>query len=248
MFFSSFSCPPILKSRTLFLKMRFIKDLFYLFFPKTCVTCESALVPSEELICTHCRHDLPIISYPNFKNNKIAAAFSGRVPIDMAISFLFYRKEGKTKRLIHSLKYKGNQKIGRFFGDWFGFQLKKSGKFTEIDCIVPVPLHPKKLKTRGYNQLTTFGIALAKQLNTTYKPNILIRTSSATTQTFKQRFERFSNLETKFSVTDLETFNNKHILLIDDVITTGATLEACCKEILKSENNTISIATIAYTE
>ena len=126
----------------------------------------------------------------------------------MATSFLFYRKKGKAKRLIHALKYKGNQKIGSFFGDWFGFQLKQSGQFNNIDYIVPVPLHPKKLKKRGYNQLTTFGIALAKQLHTTYKPAVLIRTSSATTQTFKQRFERFSKLKTTFSITDVEIFNN----------------------------------------
>ncbi|MDG2193572.1 MAG: phosphoribosyltransferase family protein [Polaribacter sp.] len=228
--------------------MTLFNDLFYLFFPNICVTCESSLVQSEKIICTHCRHDLPMVPYPDFKNNKIIASFSGRIPINMATSFLFYRKRGKTKRLIHALKYKGNQKIGSFFGNWFGFQLKQSGQFNNIDYIVPVPLHPKKLKKRGYNQLTTFGIALAKQLHTTYKPAVLIRTSSATTQTFKQRFERFSKLETKFSITDVEIFNNKHVLLIDDVITTGATLEACCKEILKSENSTISIATITYTE
>ena len=228
--------------------MNFLKNALYLFYPKACVTCETQLLPNEEFICTLCRHDLPIIIVADFKNNKIAASFFGRIPIEMAISFLFYRKERKTKRIIHSLKYKGNQKIETFIGDWFGFMLKKSGEFNTIDCIVPVPLHQKKLKTRGYNQLTTFGTALAKQLNAKYTPTILTRISSASTQTFKQRFERFQHKETTFSLTDTSCFKNKHVLLIDDVITTGATLEACCKELLKSANITISIATIAYTE
>lgn len=228
--------------------MNLFHDFFHLFFPKLCVTCASSLLQSENIICTHCRHDLPIIDSPDFKNNKIANSFAGRIPIEMGVSFLFYRKEGKTKELIHSLKYKGNQKIGAFFGDWFGFELKNSAHFNEIDAIIPVPLHPKKLKSRGYNQLTTFGNALAKQLSTEYKPDILVRISSATTQTFKQRFERFNDGKSKFSLANTEIFENQHVLLIDDVITTGATLESCCKELLKTPNIKISIATIAYTE
>jgi len=166
----------------------------------------------------------------------------------MANSFLFYREIGKTKRLIHQLKYKGNQEIGVFIGDWFGYLLKSSEKLTNIDYIVPVPLHPKKLKKRGYNQLTTFGNRLTYHLQTTYKPKILIRTSASKTQTFKQRFERFNNNDTKFLLTDHSIFKDKHILLIDDVITTGATLESCCKELLKTNNIKISVVTMAYTE
>jgi len=164
------------------------------------------------------------------------------------MSFLFYRRKGKTKTLIHHLKYKSNQQIGEFIGDWFGSILKSAKQFSDIDFIIPVPLHPKKLKSRGYNQLTTFGLTLAKQLNTSYCPYVLVRTSATKTQTFKQRFERFSNTETKFSVIDYTFFKNKHVLLIDDVITTGATLESCCKELLKTDNIKISIVTMAYTE
>ena len=230
------------------MKINFLKQLFYLFYPKACVTCDTYLLENEAFVCTLCSHDLPIIPIADFKSNKIAASFYGRIPIEMATSFLYYRKEGKTKRIIHSLKYKGNQKIGTFIGDWFGHLLKESGEFNAIDCIVPVPLHPKRLKKRGFNQLTTFGISLANQLNSNYTPSVLTRITSSSTQTFKQRLERFQNKETSFSLTNIETFNNKHVLLIDDVITTGATLEACCAELLKSANITISIATIAYTE
>ena len=228
--------------------MKYFLNVIHLFFPKICIICNTPLLTFEKLICTQCRHDLPIICYKNVQDNKIKNAFLGRIPIEKAISFLFYRKEGKTKELIHALKYKGNQEVGSFIGDWFGNILKESNEFDDIDHIVPVPLHKKKLKQRGYNQLTTFGEKLAKQLKSTYTPSVLIRTSASITQTFKQRFERFSNTETKFNLVDIAIFRNKHILLIDDVITTGATLEACCTELLKTENIKISIVTMAYTE
>ncbi len=228
--------------------MNFSQDVLHLFFPKICITCDIKLLQPEKIICTLCRHDLPIICYTNYENNKITKAFYGRIPIEKATSFLFYRKEGKTKKLIHALKYKGNQEVGNFIGDWFGGILKDSSEFKDIDCIIPVPLHPKKQRKRGYNQLTTFGLRLSEHLTKPYLEDVLIRTSASKTQTFKQRFERFSNNSTKFSVPDPSIIKNKHILLVDDVITTGATLESCCKELLNSESIKISIVTMAYTE
>mgnify|MGYP005990727175 FL=1 len=228
--------------------MKYLHDVLHLFFPNICITCESKLLQSEKIICTLCRHDLPIICYKDYKDNKITKAFYGRIPIEKATAFLYYRKDGKTKDLIHHLKYKGNQEIGTFIGDWFGSILQNSKEFEDIDCIIPVPLHQKKQKQRGYNQLTTFGLRLSNQLNKPYITTALIKTTASKTQTFKQRFERFSNNGTKFSVPNPSVLKNKHILLIDDVITTGATLESCCKELLSSENIKISIATIAYTE
>jgi ComF family protein len=228
--------------------MKYLNDVLHLFYPKVCITCKSTLLQTEKMLCTLCRHDLPIICYNDYKDNKIKSTFYGRIPIENATSFLFYRNEGKTKEIIHDLKYKGNQKIGDWIGNWLGTILKESKDFSDIDYIVPVPLHPKKLKQRGYNQLTTFGKQLAKHLNAFYLPNVLIRVSSSKTQTFKQRFERFSNNNTKFKIIYKHQLQNKHVLLIDDVITTGATLESCCKELLKSNNVKISIATMAYTE
>ncbi|TVZ55963.1 ComF family protein [Lutibacter sp. Hel_I_33_5] len=228
--------------------MRFLKDIFYLFFPKICTTCSESLLQSEKIICTACRHDLPIIDFKNYQHNKVSQIFYGRIPVEKAISFFYFRKKGKIKTLIHHLKYKGNQEIGSLIGNWFGVLLKESNQFNDVDYIIPVPLHENKLKKRGYNQLATFGKSLESKLNIPYKKDILIKVSSTKTQTYKSRLERFNDAKTKFKLTDIHFFENKHVLLIDDVITTGATLEACCLELLKTKNIKISIATIAFTE
>lgn len=228
--------------------MKILKDFFQLFYPKLCVCCKKELLSEEKVICSFCSFDLPIINHKNYENNSIARIFYGRVPIEKATSFLFFRKVSKTRDLIHELKYKGNEYVGVFLGNWFGQVLKESNEFNNIDCIIPVPLHKKRLHERGYNQLTKFGECLSNILNTTYNPNILVRVSSSKTQTFKERLERFSNNETKFKLANLDILKNKHVLLIDDVITTGATLEACCIELLKTENIKISIVTMAFTE
>ena len=228
--------------------MKIIDDFLHLFYPKLCAVCENQLVKSETVLCTFCRHDLPLIYYSDYKNNKISQAFYGKIAIEKAMSLLIYRKDGKTKELIHQLKYKGNQEIGVFFGNWFGEILKENQEFSSVDFIIPVPLHKKKLKTRGFNQLTTFGERLSSHLKIPYLENILIKTSSTKTQTFKNRLERFTNSETKFLLSNNTILENKHVLLIDDVITTGATLESCCKELLKTKNIKISIASMAFTE
>tara|TARA_B110000046_G_scaffold123536_1_gene130023 strand:- start:7129 stop:7815 length:687 start_codon:yes stop_codon:yes gene_type:complete len=228
--------------------MRLLKDLFYLFYPKTCAVCEQKLVENETTICTHCRHDLPLTNFKDFKQNKVSETFYGRILIEKAFSLLVFRKEGITKKLIHDLKYKGNEEVGSFFGNWLGTILKENQEFKNVDYIIPVPLHPEKLKERGYNQVTKFGETLSNHLNIPFLENYLVRTSSTKTQTFKARFERFNNIETKFLLESPDFFDNKHILLIDDVITTGATLEACAKEFMKSKDCKISILTMAYTE
>ncbi|MGJ8743058.1 ComF family protein [Polaribacter sp.] len=228
--------------------MQFLKDFFSIFYPKLCANCENQLVYNEMVLCTFCRHDLPLTNFTDYKNNKITQTFFGRIPVEKGFALLLFRKKGITKKLIHELKYKGNQEIGVFFGNWLGQLLIENKEFSKVDCIVPVPLHPKKRRARGYNQVSKFGATLSNYLKIPFIEQQLIRASSTKTQTLKARFERFKNLDTKFLVTDYTKLNNKHILIIDDVITTGATLEACAKELLKGKKVTISILTMAYTE
>ena len=227
--------------------MQFFKDIFYLFYPNLCINCDNSLLQSETYLCLNCNNKLPIINSIDYKNIA-STTFYGKVVVKNVSSFLYYQKDGITQKIIHQLKYKNQPELGVFIGKWFGDKLKELAIFKDVDYIIPVPLHKSKLKKRGYNQLTMFGEALSEILNIEYKSDVLVKTSIAKTQTFKQRFERFANNKTKFNLTDLHVFENKHILLIDDVITTGATLVSCSNELLKTKNITISIATMAYTK
>lgn len=228
--------------------MLLLKDLLYVFYPELCVNCTSKLLRSEQFLCVTCLHDLPIIEYNEVTQKMLQAIFYGKVPIQQIYSFLYYSKKGITQQLIHALKYKGMQRIGYFFGEWMGHEIKALHMFDTVDCIVPVPLHSLRKRKRGYNQITVFGERLSEHLGVAYCPEILIRSSSTKTQTLKERFERFVNANSKFKLTDLTYFEGKHVLLIDDVVTTGATLTACSLELLKTPAITISICTIAYTE
>jgi ComF family protein len=228
--------------------MKLLKDFFYLFYPNICANCNEQLLQNEKIICVFCRHDLPLTNFNSYTNNKVFTIFYGRITIEKAYSLLLFRKEGITKNLIHNLKYKGNETVGIFFGNWLGEILYKNKEFSSVDFIIPVPIHSKKKKIRGYNQVTKFGECLSTHLNIPFVEDILIRQSTTKTQTLKSRFDRFKNLETKFLLTDTKAFKGKHILIIDDVITTGATLEACALALLKTSNLRISILTMAYTE
>jgi ComF family protein len=206
------------------------------------------LLQNEKVICTFCRHDLPLTNFKSYTRNKVSSIFSGRITIEKAYALLFFRKQGITKNLIHDLKYRGNEGVGVFFGNWIGEIVVKNKEFSTVDFIVPVPIHAKKKKIRGYNQVTKFGECLSMHLKVPLNEDILIRQSATKTQTLKSRFERFNDLESKFLARNTSIFKEKHILIIDDIITTGATLEACAKELLKTPGIKISILTMAYTE
>lgn len=228
--------------------MPFFKDIYTLFFPKLCINCEQSLIDHEKILCITCQHLLPETDFTGHKDNLIERAFYGRVGITEATSLYYLREKGIVQKLIYELKYNGNQEIGRYIGNIMANELKKSNRFNEIDCIVPVPLHPKKKRKRGYNQLTLFGRALSEQLRIPYVEDKLIRKSVTTSQTKKNRLDRFSNAKEIYFNSEVPFFVDKHILLIDDVFTTGATLEACAKALLTSEGLTVSLATIACGE
>jgi len=224
-----------------------LNDVFNLFYPELCSICENQLVKGEKTICIQCLSDLPITNFCKLKNNSVESSFYGRILIEEATSLFFYQKKGKVQKLIHQLKYKGNQQIGAVLGDWLGENMLLSDRFKDLDGIIAVPLHPNKFKKRGYNQVTTFGESLAKKLEIPLIENVLVKVSGSQTQTKKNRFDRSVNVNEKFELLDNEVLKNKHILLIDDIITTGATLEACSIQLQQTKNIKISIATMAYT-
>jgi ComF family protein len=181
-------------------------------------------------------------------NNSMEQTFLGRVPINAATALLFFKKEGISQKLIHHLKYKGKQEVGVFFGKWMGQQLNASLRFDNLDGIVMVPLHKKRMKERGYNQLTLFAKQLSKELNIPVLDKTLVKISHSSSQTKKNRLSRFEKIDERFYLTDTKKMRGKHILLIDDVLTTGATLEACANEILRTPNVKISIATMVVSD
>ena len=228
--------------------MQFFTDILNIFYPNICLNCDSVLTQHENTLCSKCLLDLPLTNYLESNNDNVAKIFYGRIKIEHATALLFYQKKGITQELIHKLKYKGYEQIGTFFGDWLGINLKENGSFNDVDLIISVPLHKKRLKSRGYNQVTKFGQRLAFHLDKPYIDNILIRTNANRTQTKKSRLERIKNVKELFYLTNNHFFEGKHILLIDDIITTGATIESCVNELLKTKNIKISLAVIAITE
>jgi ComF family protein len=228
--------------------MNFLKDIFNLFFPEVCLCCHEHLTNNETTICLICRHDLPLTNFSFEASNLVEKSFYGRIPIENATALFYFLKKGKVQQLIHELKYNKQQQVGTLVGNWLGTEIVESNRFKNLDCIIPVPLHKKKLKTRGYNQVTTFGQSLAKKLNVNYNENMLVKISSTKTQTKKLRLDRWRNVQELFVVQNSNNLKNKHILLIDDIITTGATLEACCEAFAKIEGLKISIACMAYTK
>ena len=219
-----------------------------LFFPKICSGCERPLLNTEKLICTSCIHQLPVIPQQNFSNSIMKSLFFGRIPVDLATALLRFEKKGITQRLMHQLKYKGQQELGAFFGEWLGEEMAPHEQCRSIDMVIPVPLHRLRLKKRGYNQVAGFGKAIASKLNIPYRDDILLKKNKTHSQVFKQRFKRFLSVtdgDGVFLLDRAECIVDRHILLVDDIVTTGATLENCSLELLKVKGIRISFATIA---
>ncbi len=216
-----------------------------LFFPKVCAGCHTILIASETVFCTHCRHELPLTQYHLDSKNEAVKKFYGKIAIEHASALLYFNKKGIVQELIHNLKYKGHEEIGTVLGNWYVEDLKELVLETPFDVVIPVPLHPKKFRERGYNQVTTFGKALSKGLNIPYNDTVLYRKKYSKTQSKKNLIGRSDNIENIFDVIFTEENKNKHFLIVDDVLTTGATLEACSKALLKIPGAKISIVCMA---
>ena len=219
-------------------------DILY---PRVCNSCEAPLLQHEKVICTHCIHLLPIADYHLDKDNPVEKIFYGRIPVENAVSLLLFEKRGMVQKLIHNLKYKGHEEIGEFLGAWLGAEVSKLAAFKDISAVIPVPLHKSKLKKRGYNQVTKFGVELAKALKVPFYDDLLLKVSTSQTQTLKKRFARWGKIEETFMLTRPGDLENLHVLLVDDLVTTGATLEACAHKLLEVQGVKVSFATMAVT-
>ena len=224
------------------------KSIINLFFPKVCSGCSSFLLSNENVICTVCRHDIPLTNHHLNPENDAFKKFYGRIPVMHTSALFYFHKKGIVQELIHNLKYKGYEEIGTILGEWYSEDLKTIDLLKSVDEIIPVPLHQKKLKERGYNQVTAFGKALSSSLNLDYNDSLLIRNVYSKTQSKKTLLGRTEGIETIFDVSFTEKDHDKHFLLIDDVITTGATLEACSRALLKIPGAKISIVCMAMAQ
>lgn len=216
-------------------------NFLQLFFPHLCVVCNNKLSDGELHICTDCLLILPKTNYHLQPDNRLEQFFAGRIPFQRVAAFGYFLKEGSIQKIIHELKYRHNPSIGTYIGELCGNNLKGSSFISEIDLIVPVPLHPKRQKQRGYNQSLEICKGISKNTGIPIDCNTLIRKINNPSQTKNKRIDRWQNVEDIFTLTDYETLENKHILLVDDIITTGSTIESCAKEILKCRGSSVSI-------
>ena len=228
--------------------LTYLRDFARLLYPKNCKACRTPLVKGEEVICTYCALDLPKTNYHEDLDNPVSKLFWGKLKIEYATAYIFFEKGNKAQTLIHKLKYKNEPEIGKHLGLLFGNELRNSAYFTQVDLIVPVPLHPKKELKRGYNQCKMLAEAIGLKLNKPVENQSLLKKIETSTQTKKNRTERWNNVKGSYMTQNIENLKNKHILLIDDVVTTGATTEACAEELLKIEGVKVSIAVLAMAK
>jgi ComF family protein len=219
-----------------------LNTLVGLVFPNLCVGCNGVLLATEQHVCTHCIENFPETRYHTLPENQLEKAFWGRVKLEHAFSFLIFRKQGIVQKILHELKYSNNPELGIMIGQLYGSKLKENG--INFDAIVAIPLHEKKQKLRGYNQSDCFAQGLAQSLKCAHYTNVVIRKKHTETQTKKGRFDRWLNVGDVFDIQSPELIRNKKVLLVDDVITTGATIEACAHSILNHTQH-LSVASIA---
>lgn len=220
-------------------------SILHILFPHVCDGCGSDIIDVESSLCIKCIAELPETNFHLHANNPVEKIFWGRLPLVSATAQYYFIKESMMQRLMHELKYKGNRELGKQLGRLMGYDLQKTNRFRKVDYLVPLPLFASKEKRRGYNQATVLCEGIAEVVNTEIAKDVIVRTQYTETQTKKGRIERWQNIEGKFELIKPEKIRNKNILLVDDVITTGATLEACGQEILLATPK-LSIATLCY--
>jgi len=220
-------------------------SLVRLFYPDLCCACGQSLMRGEHVICLSCLMKLPETDFHTFSDNAVAKLFYGRINAVNATAMCFYEKGSLVQHLMHQLKYKSKPEIGVYFGRKLGKKLSESDLYKDVDAVIPIPLHPKKLKIRGYNQSKVIADGFVQAFSVPVIEDVLVRVDFTQTQTRKNRWDRYQNVKDMFAVQYPEKIKGKHVLLVDDVITTGATIEACAKHLLAVEGVRVSIAGIA---
>ncbi len=226
---------------------QFTDGLSQIIFPHTCLGCSTDVLMKNDLLCSQCKTELPCTDFFENTPNPIEKIFYGRLKVEHAAANFFFTKESLLQHLIVQLKYKGNKEAGYYLGKLIGLELKKSLRFQSIDAIIPLPLNEKKEFKRGYNQAAIICEGITEVWQKPMLQKVVERVVFTETQTHENRIQRWQNMEGVFKVTHPELIENKHILLVDDVITTGATLESCGTEILQICNTKLSVVTVAYT-
>ncbi len=220
-------------------------SILHILFPHVCDGCGSDIIDEESNLCMKCIAEMPETNFHLHADNPVEKIFWGRLPIISAAAQYYFIKESLMQHLMHQLKYKGNKELGKQLGRLMGYDLQKTRRFNTVNYLVPLPLFPSKEKRRGYNQATILCEGIAEVMNVEILRDAITRTQFTETQTRKGRIERWQNMEGRFELMKPEKIRNKNILLVDDVITTGATLEACGHELLQASPN-LSIATLCY--
>jgi len=234
-------------NRTYSFGSSYLASFINLLFPQLCQACSTSLLGTEHLICTACLYNLPYTNFHLQPDNIVARQFWGKVELQSAFAMLYFEKGGKVQQLMHRFKYSNVPAIGNKLGNILAGQLLAGADYLRYDVVIPVPLHKSRLKKRGYNQSAHFAQGLAEKLSITVQEHNLVRKKKTETQTHKSRFARFENMQNVFTVIDPDALKDRHILLVDDIITTGSTLEACALALLEVPGLKLSIAAIAYT-
>lgn len=219
-----------------------------LFFPRCCVICGTPLAPGEACLCAHCNMNLPRTKLYAYNDNPVEKLFWGKIPLERATSFLYYRKGSDLRYLLYRLKYHGQKEIGEMMGRYMATEMLPSGFFSDIDVIVPIPLHPRKQRLRGYNQSEWIARGISAVTALPLDIHSVIRCKNTATQTRKTTFERWENVDGTFTVRFPERVVGKHLLIVDDVLTTGATIVACASALAEVEGVRISVLTLAVAE
>ncbi|MFO7622229.1 MAG: ComF family protein [Bacteroidales bacterium] len=221
-------------------------DFISLLFPRLCFACGDHLLRNEKIICTGCYVEIPRTNYHLSDDNPVARLFWGRCLIEKAAAFSFYTRGSRISKLIHNLKYNGIREIGPELGRIYALTLGSSGFTQGMDIIIPVPLHPSRQRQRGFNQSDSIALGVSEVTGLPLCSNLVSRVSVSGTQTRRSRYERWTNVEGIFNVTDPGKVAGRHVLLVDDVITTGSTIESCAGELLKIGGVKVSVVALAY--